>query len=52
MGLSTALYRNSKPVFASFLLDLPFDFEDGGDMFRRNVGLSPDYTALERRRYY
>jgi hypothetical protein len=26
--------------------------EDGGDMFRRNVGPSPKYTALQSRRPY
>jgi hypothetical protein len=31
---------------AGFLLGLAFDSEDEGDMFFRNVGLSPNYTAL------
>jgi hypothetical protein len=28
-------------------LGLLFDSEDGGDMFLRIVGLSPNYTALQ-----
>jgi hypothetical protein len=35
------------PASAGFLLSLLFDSEDGSDMFLRNVGLSPDYTALQ-----
>jgi hypothetical protein len=31
---------------AGFLLGLPFDPEDGRDMFLRNIWLSPNYTAL------
>jgi hypothetical protein len=38
--------RRYNPEEASLL----FDTEDGGDMFLRNVGLSPDYTALQPRR--
>jgi hypothetical protein len=34
------------------LLGLFFDLEDGGDMFLRNVGLSPNYTALQARRMF
>jgi hypothetical protein len=32
---------------AGFLLGLIFKPEDGGDMFFRNVGLSPNYTAFQ-----
>jgi hypothetical protein len=35
-----------------FLLGLFFDPENGGGMFLRNVGFSPDYTELQPRRYY
>jgi hypothetical protein len=38
------------PASASFLLDLHFDLDDGGDMFFRNVWLSPNCTALQARR--
>jgi hypothetical protein len=31
----------------SFLLRLLFHPENGGDVFLRNVGLSPSYTALQ-----
>jgi hypothetical protein len=34
------------PTFSGFLLDLLFDHEDGGDLFFRNIGLSP-YMALK-----
>jgi hypothetical protein len=37
---------------AGFLLGLLFNAEDGGDMFLRNVGLSPNYKALQPRRPY
>jgi hypothetical protein len=36
-------------VSGSFLLGLIFETVDGGDMFLRNVGLSPNYTALQPR---
>jgi hypothetical protein len=32
-----------------FLLGLLLDPEDGGDMFLRNIWLSPNYMALRRR---
>jgi hypothetical protein len=32
------------------LLGFLFDFEDEGDMFLRNFGLSPNYTALQPRK--
>jgi hypothetical protein len=32
-----------------FLLGLFFDLEDGGKILLRNVGFSPNYTALELR---
>jgi hypothetical protein len=38
---------NLPPAFRAFLLRLLFDPEDGGDMFLRNVALSPNYTALQ-----
>jgi hypothetical protein len=31
----------------SFLLCLFVDSEDGSDIFSRNIGLSPNYTALQ-----
>jgi hypothetical protein len=40
------------PAFVGFLLGLLFDPEDEGDMFLRNIGLSPYYTALQARRPY
>jgi hypothetical protein len=36
-------------AFSSFLLGLIFLPEDGGDMFLRIVGLSPNYASLQRR---
>jgi hypothetical protein len=46
-------YMNGEPsIFAAFLigllswLSLLFYPEDGGDMFLRNIALSPSYTAL------
>jgi hypothetical protein len=36
------------PPSATYLLGLHFDREDGGDILLRNVGLSPNYTALLR----
>jgi hypothetical protein len=41
-----------QPASAGFLLGIHFDPEDGGDMFLRNIGLSPIYAALQPRRYY
>lgn len=38
--------------FSWFLLSLQFDPEDGGNMFIRNVGFSPNYTVLQPRRPY
>jgi hypothetical protein len=40
------------PACPGILLGLPFDPEDGGDVFPRNVGISPKYTVLERRRLH
>jgi hypothetical protein len=34
------------PASVGFLLDLFFDPKDGGDIFLRNVGLSPKYAVL------
>jgi hypothetical protein len=40
-------------IRTNFLLSLLFDFEDGGDMFLRNVGtISTEYTALYPRRWF
>jgi hypothetical protein len=36
------------PARSGFLF-LPFDHEDGGDMFLRNVGLSRNYTLVQPR---
>jgi hypothetical protein len=38
------------PASAGYLLGLLFDPEDVGDIFLRNVGLSPNYKALQPRR--
>jgi hypothetical protein len=35
---------------ACFSLGLLVDPEDGGDIFLRNVGLSPNYTVLQPKR--
>jgi hypothetical protein len=35
-----------------FLLDLLFEFEDGGNMFVRNVRLNLTYAALQTSRPY
>jgi hypothetical protein len=35
--------------WASFLLDLLFDPEDGGDMFLQNVGLSLNYMITTQK---
>jgi hypothetical protein len=37
---------SSPPISVVFFL-LGFDLEDGGDVFLRNVGLPPNYTALQ-----
>jgi hypothetical protein len=37
-------------ILAGFFLDLPFDPEDGGDMFLRNFGNFSNYTVLQHRR--
>jgi hypothetical protein len=39
-------------AYIGFLLGLLFDPKDGGDMLRRNVGFSMNYTALQPRRPY
>jgi hypothetical protein len=38
------------PVSAGFLLGLLFDPEEGGDMFLRNIEISPTYTAVTPKR--
>jgi hypothetical protein len=35
-------------VSTGFLLGLLIYFEDGGDMFLRNIGLPPNYASLKR----
>jgi hypothetical protein len=35
---------------AVFFLGLEFELEDGGDMFLRNVGITPNYTALQQKK--
>jgi hypothetical protein len=40
------------PVSTFFLLGLPLDLEYGGDMFLRNVGLSPNCMVLQSKRPY
>jgi hypothetical protein len=35
------------PLSATFLIGVLFDLEDGPDMYLRNVGLSPNHTALQ-----
>jgi hypothetical protein len=35
------------PASAAFLLSLLIDLEDGGDIFRRTVRTTPNYTALK-----
>jgi hypothetical protein len=37
-------FGSTSPASVGFLLGLPFDTED--DVFFRNIGLSPKYTAL------
>jgi hypothetical protein len=46
--------ESSKKLASIFglLLGLLFDHEDGSDIFLRNVGLFPKYTALQRRKLY
>jgi hypothetical protein len=40
------------PASVGFLLGLLSDFEEGGNIFLRNTGLYPNYTASRRRRPY
>jgi hypothetical protein len=35
---------------ADFLLRFLFDAEDAGDIFLRNVGMSPNYKAIQPRK--
>jgi hypothetical protein len=42
----------NQPASADFLLSLLLNSEDGGDMFLRNVELSPNYTALKPTKPY
>jgi hypothetical protein len=43
---------NLPPASAGFIITLVFNPEDGGDMFLRNVGLSPNYTPFKPRQAY
>jgi hypothetical protein len=43
---------NLATATGDLFIELPFDHEDGGDLFLRNVGLSPSSTALQTRRQY
>jgi hypothetical protein len=38
---------NFPPATTGLLSGLLFDSEEGGDVFLRNVGLSPEYTLLQ-----
>jgi hypothetical protein len=40
------------PIYTGFLCGLLFDLEDGGEMFLRNVGLSPNYAASQPKTPY
>jgi hypothetical protein len=40
------------PSMLGFLLALLHNPEDGGSMFLENVGVSPNYVVLQRRRQY
>jgi hypothetical protein len=41
-----------QPAFEDVFLLLPFDPDDGGIMFSRNVRNFPNYTVLQPRRLY
>jgi hypothetical protein len=40
------------PIYIGFLCGLLFGLEDGHETFLRNVGLCPNYTALQPKRPY
>jgi hypothetical protein len=37
---------------AGLIFGLEFDPEDGGDTFLRNVGITPNYAALQHKSLY
>jgi hypothetical protein len=48
--LSEGKKAESETLLACYLLGVPFDLEDGGNKFLRNVGKHlPDYTASQYR---
>jgi hypothetical protein len=49
---SQARNQQNWAAAACFLLALLFNPEDGGNMFPRNVKLSPNYMVLQPRRPY
>lgn len=52
MQLSAMTLLSLPPTLASFVLDLLFDPEDGGDTFLQNVGLSLNYMITTQKFLY